>query len=84
MMAARGVPLHNNLGSELSRGGATFIATGREASHTSYVTRAWDDDPLKIVLAKLPEFALPDDTPVASIDRRRAQASRYSLNSPVR
>jgi hypothetical protein len=84
MMAARGVPLHNNLGSELSRGGATFIATGREASHTSYVTHAWDDDPLKIVLTKLPEFALPDDTPVASIDRRRAQASRYSLNSAVR
>ena len=84
MMAARGVALHNNLGPELSRGGATFIATGREASHTSYVTHAWDDDPLKIILAKLPEFALPDDTPVASIDRRRAQASRYSLNSAVR
>jgi hypothetical protein len=84
MMAARGVALHNNLGSELSRGGATFIATGREASHASYVTHAWDDDPLKIILAKLPEFALPDDTPVASLQRRHAGASRYSLNSAGR
>jgi hypothetical protein len=79
MMAARGAALHSSLGSELSPGGATFIGTGREASHMSYVTRAWDDDPLKIILTKLPEFALPNNTPVASIDGRRGQVSRYSF-----
>jgi hypothetical protein len=84
MMAARGIAVHSSLGSELSPGTATFIGTGREASHMSYVTRAWADDPLKIILTKLPEFALPDNTPEASIDQRRAQASRYSFNAFTR
>jgi hypothetical protein len=84
MMAARGIALHGGLGAELSPGTATFIGTGHEASHMSYVTRAWADDPLKIILTKLPEFARPDNTPVASINRRGAQTSRYSLNAFTR
>jgi hypothetical protein len=84
MMAARRIALHSSLGDQLSPGTATFIGTGREASHMSYVTRAWADDPLKIILSKLPEFARPDNTPVASINRRRAQTSRYSFNAFTR
>jgi hypothetical protein len=84
MMAARGIALRGSLGDQLSPGTATFIGTGREASHMSYVTRAWADDPLKIVLTKLPEFARPDNTPVASINRHRAQTSRYSFNAFTR
>ncbi|MBV8849428.1 MAG: alpha/beta hydrolase [Methylobacteriaceae bacterium] len=84
MIAARGVALHDSLGSELSPGTATFIGTGSEASHTSYVTHAWDDDPLKIILTKLPEFTRPDNTPVASIDQLRTQPNRYSFNASSR
>jgi pimeloyl-ACP methyl ester carboxylesterase len=72
MMASRSVPLNSRLPDELSQGGATFIPTGREASHASYVTHAWDDNPIKIILAKLPEYRLYDYNAVASIDRRRA------------
>ena len=79
LMAGHGVALRGSLGAEFSPGTATFIGTGREASHMSYVTHAWADDPLKIILSKLPEFALPDNTPVASIERRPAQTSRYAF-----
>jgi hypothetical protein len=35
------------------------------------VTHAWDDNPIKIILTKLPEYRLYDYDAVASIDRRR-------------
>jgi hypothetical protein len=81
MMASRGVPLNKDLPDELSRGGATFIPTGRDASHASYVTHAWDDYPIKIILAKLPEYRLYDYDAVASIDRRRTSANGNRLSS---
>jgi hypothetical protein len=81
MMASRGVPLNKDLPDELSRGGATFIATGREASHASYVTHAWKDDPIKIILAKLPEYRLQDHDTVASIDGRHIPTNRDRLSS---
>jgi hypothetical protein len=81
MMASRGVPLNKDLPDELSRGGATFIATGREASHASYVTHAWKDDPIKIILAKLPEYRLQDHDTVASIDGRHIPTNRDRLGS---
>jgi hypothetical protein len=81
MMGGRGVPLTSHLPDELSQGGATFIPTGGNASHASYVTRAWDDYPIKIILSKLPEYRLYDHDAVASIDRRRPPANGDRLSA---
>lgn len=70
MLAARGIDAGSHLGESLSRGGVTFLATGAEANHQDYVTRAWADDPIRDVLARLPELYLRDPDTVASIGSR--------------
>jgi hypothetical protein len=34
----------------------TFFATAEDVVHGEFVTKAWVDDPLKVVLAKIPGY----------------------------
>ena len=75
MLADRGVSSGNELPDSLSRGGVTFLATGPEAVHQDYCTQAWTENPIKDVLARLPELYVRDPETVASIGTRSRRRS---------
>lgn len=76
MLAARGTESETELGTSLSRGGVTFLATGADAVHQDYVTQAWTEFPIKDVLSRLPELYVRDPDTVASITPRAKRRER--------
>ena len=43
--------------SKLAPGSVTFLDTGEEVQHNDFVTKAWVEDPLKEVLARIPGYS---------------------------
>lgn len=66
LLAARGVPLHSSVTESVTRGGATFLAA--DYPHNDYVTQAWTEDPIRDILARMPELRLRDPQAIASMD----------------
>jgi hypothetical protein len=56
LLAERRVDFATSLPSRLTPGSVTFLATADEVVHADFVTKAWADDPLKVVLARIPGF----------------------------
>jgi len=53
---------------KLAPGNVTFVDTGEEILHNDFVTKAWVDDPLRDVLARIPGYSR---TPPPKPIRRR-------------
>ncbi len=67
-LTERGIDFATSLPTtRLAPGSVTFIAAADEVEHRDFVTKAWVDDPLKAVLAKVPGFS-------RSAGRRRYRA----------
>jgi hypothetical protein len=58
LLTARGIDFRTALpASALAPGSVTFLATPEDVVHNDFVTRAWVDDPLEAVLAKIPGYS---------------------------
>ena len=56
MLTERGVRFRTALPARLARGSVTFIAAADDVKHLDFVTEAWVNDPLKVVLRRIPGF----------------------------
>jgi len=56
LLAARGVGFDTEPPSHLNAGEVTFFATDPDLVHDDFVTRAWVDDPVKWLLARVPGY----------------------------
>ena len=57
LVGERGIDFATSLPARLAPGSVTFFATPEDVAHADFVTKAWVDDPLRVVLAKIPGFA---------------------------
>ena len=71
MLNKRGVSSGGALAEDLSRGGATFLATGPDAKHMDYVTQAWGPNPIADILRRMPAYGPNAPEPQASLDGSR-------------
>lgn len=79
----RGVSSGTSLAPDLSRGGASFLATAAGITHTDYVTQAWTGQPIADILRRLPEFSLDRAALTASLgERTRRVERRASFGEP--
>jgi hypothetical protein len=67
-LSERGIDFTTEVPGKLAPGSVTFVATSDEILHRDFVTKAWVDDPLKAVLAKIPGYSR---TPPPAKARRR-------------
>lgn len=56
MLGERRIDFATSLPSRLAAGSVTFHATAEDVVHGEFVTKAWVDDPLRVVLAKIPGY----------------------------
>ena len=54
MLRERGVRFQNALPANLTRGSVTFVDATDDIKHVDFMTEAWVDDPLKVVLREFP------------------------------
>ena len=54
MLRERGVRFQNALPANLTRGSVTFLDATDDVKHVDFMTEAWVDDPLKVVLREFP------------------------------
>jgi len=68
LLTERNIDFATAMPGKLAPGSVTFVDTGEEVQHNDFVTKAWVDDPLKDVLAKIPGYSR---TPPPKPIRRR-------------
>src|SRR5439155_3501545 len=68
LLAERNIDFATAMPGKLSPGSVTFLDTGEEVLHNDFVTKAWVEDPLKDVLAKIQGF--PRTPPPKPMQRR--------------
>jgi hypothetical protein len=68
LLAERNIDFAMDMPAKLAPGSVTFLDAGEEVLHKDFVTKAWVDDPLMAVLAKIPGYPR---TPPAARQRRR-------------
>jgi len=57
LLAERQIDFAASPPAKLAPGSVTFFATAEDVPHADFVIRAWVDDPLKVVLGKMPGYA---------------------------
>src|SRR5258705_1344466 len=57
LWSERSVHFATSLPSRLGPGSVAFYATADDVVHDDFVTKAWVDDPLRVVLARIPGFS---------------------------
>jgi hypothetical protein len=68
LLGERGVDFATALPAAFAPGSVTFLDAGEEVQHGDFVTKAWVDDPLAAVLARIPGYSR---TPPPAPARRR-------------
>jgi hypothetical protein len=71
MLTERGVRLQTALPARLTRGSAAFVAASDDVRHVDFMTTAWVDDPLKVVLRRIPGFARAGGAPAGATGKPR-------------
>jgi hypothetical protein len=66
MLKERGVRFQNALPANLTRGSVTFVDVTDDVKHVDFMTEAWVDDPLKVVLRRVPGFARASGAPAGA------------------
>ena len=67
LLGERGIPFTTAVPQRLAPGRIVFVAMPEEVQHGEFVTKAWVDDPLRDILARIPGY------PRAPPRKRRAQ-----------
>jgi hypothetical protein len=49
----------------------TFIAATDDVKHMDFMTEAWVDDPLKVVLRRIPGFARAPSAPAGATPKQK-------------
>jgi hypothetical protein len=57
ILSERGIPFVTAPPARLNTGSVSFIDAGNEVGHLDFVTRAWVDDPVKVLLRRVAGFA---------------------------
>jgi hypothetical protein len=57
LLTERGVGFQTTLPANLARGSVAFIAANDEVKHADFVTEAWVNDPLKVLLRRISGFS---------------------------
>ena len=68
LLAERNIEFATAMPAKLAPGSVTFLDAGEEVLHKDFLTKAWVDDPLMAVLAKIPGY--PRTPPTARQHRR--------------
>jgi hypothetical protein len=71
MLTERGVRFQTTLPANLARGSVTFIAAGDDIKHIDFVTQAWVNDPLKVVLRRISGFSRAPPLPTGSTAKKK-------------
>ena len=71
MLTERGVRIQTTLPATLARGSVAFIAATDDVKHVDFMTEAWVDDPLKVVLRRIPGFARAAGTPAGATPKQK-------------
>ncbi|HEY7662910.1 MAG TPA: alpha/beta hydrolase [Xanthobacteraceae bacterium] len=71
MLRERGLRLQTALPATLARGSVTFLAVDDEVKHVDFMTDAWVEDPLKVVLRRIPGFARAPIPPAGSTPKQK-------------
>ena len=65
LLTERGIDFATAMPEKLAPGSVTFLDAGEEVQHGDFVTKAWVEDPLKEVLARIPGYTrTPPPAPV--------------------
>jgi hypothetical protein len=59
LLTERGVRFQSGLPASLVRGNVAFVAANEEVKHVDFMTEAWVNDPLKVVLRRIAGFSRP-------------------------
>jgi hypothetical protein len=70
MLTERGVRFQSGLPATLTHGSVSFIAANDEIKHVDFMTRAWVDDPLKVLLRRIGGFARGGGVPTGSTPKK--------------
>ncbi len=70
MLTERGVRFQSSLPANLTRGSVSFIAANDEIKHVDFMTHAWVDDPLKVLLRRIGGFARGGGVPTGSTPKK--------------
>jgi hypothetical protein len=70
MLTERGVRFQSSLPASLTHGSVSFIAANDEIKHVDFMTRAWVDDPLKVLLRRIGGFARGGGVPTGSTPKK--------------
>jgi hypothetical protein len=68
LLGERGIEFVTAMPEKLAPGSVIFLDAGEEVQHGDFVTKAWVEDPLKEVLARIPGYSR---TPPPAPPRRR-------------
>ena len=68
LLTERGIDFAHGLPAKLAPGSVTFVGSAEEVVHRDFVTNAWVEDPLKVVLARIAGY--PRTPPPKPIRRR--------------
>src|ERR1700704_172718 len=71
MLTARDIPFQNALPANLARGSVAFIAATDDVKHIDFMTEAWVNDPLKVVLRRIPGFTRTSTVPAGAIPKQK-------------
>ena len=71
LLTERGVRFQNTLPANLARGSVAFIAANDEVKHEDFVTEAWVNDPLKVVLRRIAGFSRSSGIPTGSTPTKK-------------
>ncbi len=71
MLTERGVRFQSTLPANLARGSVAFIAANEEVKHVDFMTEAWVNDPLKVVLRRIAGFSRPAGAPAAATPKTK-------------
>ena len=70
-LTERGVRFRTTLPATLARGSVSFIAANDEIEHVDFMTQAWVDDPLKVMLRRIAGFSRGAGVPTGSTPKKK-------------
>jgi len=71
MLTERGVRYQATLPARLAGGSVAFIAANDEIKHLDFMTQAWVDDPLKVMLRRIAGFSRAAGVPTGSTPKKK-------------
>ena len=82
LLTERGVRFQTTLPANLARGSVAFIAANEEVKHEDFMTEAWVNDPLKVVLRRIAGFSRPAGAPSGRDAEEEIGPLRQPENAP--